>query len=95
MAESPKILKIAVSTDGRITADGRAVSIEALAPILRELAKSKGQVWYYREAAAAEPHPNALKVLGAIVDHNLPVSLSTKPDFSDAVDDKSRSVPRR
>lgn len=94
MAEPSKVLKIAVTADGHVTADGRAVSIEALIPILRDLAKSKGTVWYYREAAGAEPHPNALKVLSAIVDHNLPVSLSTKPDYSDAVDDKGRSVPR-
>ena len=95
MAESPRVLKIAVTADGRVTADARPVTIETLAPILRELAKAKGSVWYYREAAAAEPHPNALKVLSAIVEHDLPVSLSTKPDFSDAVDDKGRSVPRR
>ena len=86
---------MAVTAHGRVTADGRAVSIEALTPILRDLANSKGTVWYYRETAGAEPHPNALKVLSAIVDHNLPVSLSTKPDYSDAVDDKGRSLPRR
>jgi biopolymer transport protein ExbD len=95
MAEPTKILKIAVTADGRITANGRPVSLDALAPILRDLAKSKGTVWYYREAARAEPHPNALKVLNTIVDYDLPVSLSTKPDYSDAVDDKGRSVPRR
>jgi hypothetical protein len=95
MAEPSKVLKIAVTADGHVTADGRAVSIDALTPILRDLAKSQGTVWYYREAVGAEPHPNALKVLSAIVDHNLPVSLSTKPDYSDAVDDKGRSVPRQ
>lgn len=95
MAESPKVLKIAVSADGGVTADGRAVSIDALGPILRDLAKSKGEVWYYREAAQAEPHPNALRVLSLIVDNSLPISLSTKPDYSDVVDDKGRSVQRR
>jgi hypothetical protein len=95
MAEPSKVLKIAVTTDGHVTADGRVVSIEALTPILCDLEKSKGSVWYYREAAGADPHPNALKVLSAIIDHNLPVSLSTKPDYSDAVDDKGRSVPRQ
>src|SRR5436305_11941916 len=94
MAESPKLLKIAVSPDGRVTADGATVSI-ALAPILRDLAKSKGEVWYYREAAQSEPHPNALRVLGVIADYSLPISLSTKPDYSDVVDDKGQSVPRR
>lgn len=95
MAEPPKVLKIAVTADGRVSADGRAVTIDGLAPILRDLAKNKGEVWYYREAAKAEPHPNALKVLSAIVDRNLPVRLSSKPDYSDAIDDKGRSVPHQ
>ena len=95
MAESPKMLKIAVGPDGRVTADGLTVSIEALAPILRDLAKGKGEIWYYREAAQAEPHPNALRVLGVVADYSLPISLSTKPDYSDVVDDKGQSVPRR
>lgn len=95
MAESPRILKIAVSADGRVIADGRAVSVDTLPSILRNLAKSKGEVWYYREAAQGETHPDALRVLSVIVDHNLPISLSTKPDYSDVVDDKGRSVPRQ
>lgn len=95
VADLPTIVKIAVHADGRITADGRAVSVDALAPILRDLAKNKGEVWYYREAAQSEPHPNALQVLKLIVDNSLPVSLSTKPDYSDVIDDKGRSAPRR
>ena len=94
MAESPKILKIAVRADGRITADGRAVNVDSLVTILRDLAKTKGEVWYYREAAQSEPHPNALRVLSVIADYSLPISLSTKPDYSDVVDDKGRSTPR-
>ena len=94
MAGSPKILKIAVHVDGSITTDGRAVTVEALVPILRDLAKEKGEVWYYREAAQAEPHPNALRVISLVTDYSLPISLSTKPDYSDVVDDKGRSSPR-
>ena len=95
MAESRKVLKIAITASGEITADGRPTSLEALIPILRELAKNKGEVWYYREAPQADPHPNAMKVLSAIVDQNLPVRLSSRPDYSDSIDDKGRSVPRQ
>jgi len=95
MAESRKVLKVAITASGQITADGRPTTIEALVPILRELAKNKGEVWYYREAPKAEPHPNAMKVLSAIVDQNLPVRLSSKPDYSDSIDDKGRSIPRQ
>jgi biopolymer transport protein ExbD len=95
MADSRKVLKIAITASGQISADGRPTTLEALSPMLRELAKNKGEVWYYREALEADPHPNAMKVLKAIVDQNLPVRLSTKPDYSNSVDDKGRSIPRQ
>ena len=95
VADSGKVLKIAITADGQITADGRPITLDALSPMLRELAKTKGQVWYYREAPEADPHPNAMKVLEAIVDQGLPILFSTKPDYSDSVDNKGRSVPRK
>ena len=85
MADSQKVLKIAITASGQISADGRLTTVEALIPILRELAKNKGEVWYYREAPLADPHPNAMKVLSTIVDNNLPVRLSSKPDYSDSI----------
>ena len=85
MADSQKVLKIAITASGQINADGRPTTVEALIPILRELAKNKGEVWYYREAPLADPHPNAMKVLSAIVDNNLPIRLSSKPDYSDSI----------
>ena len=85
MADSRKVLKVAIPATGAITADGRPTTIEALIPILRELAKEKGEVWYYREYPEADPHPNAMKVLSAIVDNNLPVRLSSKPDYSNSI----------
>jgi hypothetical protein len=85
MADSQKVLKIAITASGQISADGRPTTVEALLPILRELAKNKGEVWYYREAPLADPHPNAMKVLSAIVDNNLPIRLSSKPDYSDSI----------
>jgi biopolymer transport protein ExbD len=95
VADSRKVLKIAITESGQISANGRPTTIEALSPMLRELARNKGEVWYYRQKPEADPHPNAMKVLKAIVDQNLPIRLSTKPDYSDSVDDKGRSVPRK
>jgi hypothetical protein len=95
MADSRKVLKIAITASGQVTADGGPTTVEALIPILREVAKGKGEVWYYREAPENDPHPNALKVLAAIVDQNLPIRLSSKPDYSDTIDDKGRSVPSK
>jgi hypothetical protein len=93
MADSPKVLKIAVTSSGQISANGSPTTLEALAPLLSDVAKNKGEVWYYHGAPKEEPHPNALKVLSAIIDHNLPVRLSSKPDYSDTIEDKGTSGP--
>ena len=90
-AEEPKpedgnVAKIAVSRAGVINLNGREATINEVRETLAKLAASKGVVWYYREAAdEEEPHPNAMLVISAIVDARLPVSLSTKPDFSTVV----------
>lgn len=80
-----RILKVAVFADGRITVDGSATTLEALRDSLKRLASDKGEVWYYREAGQSEPPPQAMAVMQAVVDNQLPIRLSTKPDYSDAV----------
>lgn len=90
-----KVLKIAVMRDGSITADGTTTTIDALASKLTDLATKKGVVWYYREAAEGEPHPNATKVIEAIIEHRLAISLSSKPDFSDVIGADGKSYPRQ
>ena len=79
------ILKVTVLKGGEITSNGIAVSMEQLDAMFQELIVKKGVVWYYREGANEEPHPNATKVIGLIIKHRLPVRLSTKPDYSDSV----------
>jgi hypothetical protein len=79
------VLRVAVFADGRITADGSVTTIESLRESLKRLAELKGTVWYYREAGHAEPPPHAMMVMQAAVDNRLPIKLSTKPDYSDAV----------
>lgn len=80
--------------DGSITADGSPTTIESLAPKLKELAANKGSVYYYRESGKEEPHPNAMKVITAIGENSLPISLSSKPDFSDYIGQDGQSHPR-
>ncbi len=94
--QAPKnILRVGVLRDGSVTADGSATTIEALAPKLDALAVSNGSVYYYREAGQEEPHPNAMKVITAIAERKLPISLSSKPDFSDAIGPDGKSHPRQ
>ena len=89
------VLKVKVFADGVIEADGRRTTVQALDGTLRAHAARSGAVWYYREDPRAEPHPNANLVIQAIIRYKLPVSLSTKPDFSDYVDENGVPRPRK
>jgi hypothetical protein len=51
-------------------------------------------VWYYREAGQQEPPPEAMQVIKLIADNALPVSLSSKPDFSDYIGEGGQPHPR-
>ena len=79
------LLKVTVSTKGEITADGQPVTLEQLSAKMDELQKVEGgAVLYYRENPhQRRPHPNAEKVIQLVIDHQLPIKLCTKPDFSE------------
>jgi hypothetical protein len=87
------VIKVKVTAGGEITADGQPITSEQLAAKFADLKKAGGLVWYHRENPAGEPHPNAMKVIELVAENKLPVKLSAKPDFSDAVDDKGMSHP--
>lgn len=74
--------KLAVFQNGRVTYDGRAVTIDDLRLKLAELKKQNGVVWYYREAPEKEPPTISTSVIQAVIDNKLPISFSTEPDFS-------------
>ena len=88
------IIKISALANGEILLDGQPCSLDDLAGRLAEAQKINAEVYYFREAADQEPHPNAMKVVQLIVENRLPVSLSTRPDFSDYVDANGHSRPR-
>jgi protein-S-isoprenylcysteine O-methyltransferase Ste14 len=85
-AAGPVILKIAVLADGRLLADGTPTSLESLRERLGRVKAQHGVVWYYREGSDGEPPPIAMEVMSAVVDAGLPIRLSSRPDYSDAVD---------
>jgi hypothetical protein len=97
-AAEPVVSKIAVLHDGRILVDGSPVDGPTLDSRLSALAKAHGAIWYYREGVGAEPsgaQAQAIEsVLSRVVRARLPISLSTKPDFSDVVDQNGHSVAR-
>ena len=80
----PTTLKVSVLADGGLLLDGNTVTFAALSDAMRA-APQDAVVWYYRENAAADGPPIALEVMKLIADRRLPVRLSSKPDFSDAI----------
>lgn len=80
------VAKVSVLSTGKVLLNGKPTTLAALNTALGSLAASKGVVWYYREAAeAAEPPAVSMQVIELVIKHRLPISMSTKPDFSDAV----------
>jgi hypothetical protein len=82
---STPILKIAVMTDGSITVDGSPATTESLRASLKQLAQQKGVVWYYREAGQSAGSPQSAEVMQAVIENRLPIRLSSRPDYSDAI----------
>ncbi len=77
--------KIAVTARGVVSFDGAAITLDGLKLKLADLKKRNGTIWYYREAAGSAPSAEATAVLRLIAESRLPISLSTKPDYSDVV----------
>ncbi|MEO8597241.1 MAG: hypothetical protein ABI759_28240 [Candidatus Solibacter sp.] len=87
-------VKISVLASGTVLLDGQPVDGSTIDAALDRAQLVQGQVWFYREAPAASAPPQALAVIQNVVRRKLPVSLSSRPDFSDWVDAKGVSRPR-
>jgi hypothetical protein len=83
-ADAPRV-KIWISKSGAIELDGQPADLQMVESRLASLAQQKGVVFYGREAAAEDPHPNGPKVIQMVIANRLPIRMSTKRDFSDAV----------
>ena len=80
-----KILKVSILATGELLLDGLPTTLTDLEKVIRYREAAKLIVWYYRENGAGETSPVAMEVLKLITEHGLPIRLSSKPDFSDAV----------
>ncbi len=83
-----------VSSRGELELNGKPGDLGRVDTAFLELAKRHGVVVYAREAARDVPHPVVLKVMDLIGKHELPVSMSTKRDFSDVLGPDGRPKPR-
>ena len=77
--------KIAVAKTGAIAFNGAGTTLEKLRDQLADLRRKNGVVWYYREAGGSDPPEQAMAVMKLVIEHGLPISMSTKPDYSDVV----------
>jgi len=75
-----EIAKVKVNQTGTIYLNGKVVTIEALKQEFARLKQGNGAVWYYRENPQGEPPPQAMAVIQAIIDANLPVRVMER-DF--------------
>ncbi|MGH8702487.1 MAG: hypothetical protein ACREVR_15135 [Burkholderiales bacterium] len=93
-AAEPAVARVSALASGKLLLNGKPADIRGIDTELAKLRNRNGEVWYYRENPQAEPHPNAIAVIELVAKHRLPISMSTKPDFSDYVDRDGRSRPR-
>ncbi len=90
------IIKIKVLLSGKIIInDVQIISFEELQRALRKLKKEQSIIWFYRESAQFQANERAMEVFDFIVQNKFPISLSSKSDFSDYVDENGKSRPRQ
>jgi len=94
-AEKAKVVKIQVAASGEVLIDGEKAVPGMLQEKLAALSKASGEVWYYREKSEGPPPASALEIVQVVTQYELPLSLSTKPDFSDYVDEKGKVRKRK
>jgi biopolymer transport protein ExbD len=94
VAQTRPSLRLSVSSSGEMRVDHKPVDLAALDRMLEELKRRGGEVWYYRQSSATEPPPQAMEAIKLIIKYSLPITMSTKPDFSDYVDVQGNSHPR-
>ena len=84
MAEAAPV-KVWVTADGDIELDGVTATLADVERAFELAAGTGAAVFYGRDSASDEPHPNGMKIIELVTRHRLSIRLSTKRDFSDAV----------
>ena len=79
---------------GPLLVDGKPGTIADVRAAVERAKEGKFAIWYYRENAGTPATDSQMEVLKIITDAGIPISLSTKADFSDYVGEDGRSRPR-
>lgn len=72
---SGEIANVHVTAAGVITLNQREVSLDQLKQEFARLAAAGGTVRYSRENPTADPHPNAMEVIKAVIAAGLPIQM--------------------
>lgn len=84
--EAGPVAKVIVYRTGRLSLDGKPATLVEIKKRFTELKAKGGSVLYFREDPnAADPPPEAMAVIEAVVAAGLPIRLSSRPDFADSV----------
>lgn len=95
LAQRRPVLELSVLSNGVIVVNGSLATLQDLDQRLAKLKEEQGVVWYYREDPASPPTPQSTEALKLVLKYELPLSFSTKDDFSDYIDQEGKSRPRR
>jgi len=87
-------VEVKVFQSGRFLVNEREMAIDKLDNLLAKMKTKNGEVWYYRESGQQEPPAIAMQILQIVVNQQLPITMSSKPDFSDFIDENGKSQPR-
>jgi len=93
--DTKPILKISVFQSGKILLDGKESSVALVEESLDQLKKKGGEVWYFREAGQQAAPPVAMQVVRMVVAKRIPITLSSKPDFSDYIGEDGQPHPKK
>ena len=87
--------RISALSSGAILLNGHLTSLVDIDEELERVKEHNGIVWYYRENPEQKPPRQAVEVIQLVIKHELPISFSTRSDFSDYVDENGYSKPRQ
>ena len=97
MMNCPHVIYVSVSA-ATVSVNSEVVAIADIKERLQSLKQSAKYIFYYRENAQSEPTDEewqrSKQILDAMMSLRLPISLSSKPDFSDSIDGQGNSQPR-
>lgn len=94
-AQRRPVMRLSVLQEGVLLVDESLVTLPMLQQKLQALKQNQGILWLYRENPGADATPAVRDALQMVRDSGLPVSVSSRPDFADYIDNEGRSQPRR